>query len=57
MIFSTGDVISTFLFRVGIGTGQFSFATAIGLMEALIGLVLVLSANFASKKLVGASVW
>lgn len=57
MIFSTGDVISTFLFRVGIGTGQFSFATAVGLMEAVIGLILVLSANFASKKLVGASVW
>jgi len=57
MIFSTGDVIATFLFRTGVGSGQFSFATAIGLMEAVIGLVLVLSANFASKKLVGASVW
>ena len=57
MIFSTGDVISTYLFRVGITGGQFSFATAIGLMESVIGLVLVLSANFASKKLVGASLW
>jgi putative aldouronate transport system permease protein len=57
LIFSTGDVISTFVFRQGIESSQFSFATAIGLMEAVIGLVLVLSANFASKKLVGASLW
>ena len=57
MIFSTGDVISTFLFRIGIGTGQFSFATAVGLMEAVIGLTLVLGSNFASKKLMGTSLW
>lgn len=58
IIFSTGDVISTYLFRVGIGAGANpSLATAVGLMEAVIGLVLVLSTNFASRKLVGTSLW
>lgn len=57
LIYATGDVINTYLYRVGIQTGQFSYATAIGLFESLIGLVLVLSANYTSRKLVGASLW
>lgn len=57
LIYSTGDVITTYLYRVGIQTGQYSYATAIGLFESLIGLVLVLSANFASRRLVGSSLW
>lgn len=57
LIYSTGDVISTYLYRVGIQSAQFSYGTAIGLFEALIGLVLVLSANFFSRRLTGASLW
>jgi putative aldouronate transport system permease protein len=57
LIFSTGDVISTFVFRVGISQANFSFGTAVGLMEAVIGLVLVMSSNFAARKLVGTSLW
>lgn len=57
LIYSTGDVITTYLYRVGIQTGQYSYATAIGLFESLIGLVLVLSANFTSRRLVGSSLW
>lgn len=57
LIYSTADVISTYLYRVGIQSAQFSYGTAIGLFEALIGLVLVLSANFFSRRTVGASLW
>lgn len=57
LIYSTGDVISTYLYRVGIQSAQFSYGTAIGLFEAIIGLVLVLSANFFSRRAVGASLW
>lgn len=57
LIYSTGDVISTYLYRVGIQSAQFSYGTAIGLFEALIGLVLVLGANLFSRKMVGASLW
>jgi len=55
--YATADVISTYLFRVGIQSGSFSYAAAIGMFEAVIGLVLVLSANFISKRVVGASLW
>ncbi|WP_243061932.1 sugar ABC transporter permease [Humibacter sp. RRB41] len=55
--YATADVISTYLYRVGIQSGSFSYAAAIGIFEAVIGLVLVTAANFVSKRLVGASLW
>ena len=57
LIYSTADVISTYLYRVGIVSNSISYATAIGLFEALIGVTLILSANAISRKTVGASLW
>ncbi|UOE43459.1 ABC transporter permease [Agromyces larvae] len=57
LVYSTGDVIATYLYRVGIGSGSFSYATAIGLFEAVIGLVLVMTANAISRRVTGASLW
>ncbi|HEY0001036.1 MAG TPA: ABC transporter permease subunit [Actinoplanes sp.] len=57
LTFPTADVISTYLYRVGIVSGSFSYATAIGLFESVIGLALVLGANRLSRRLVGASLW
>jgi putative aldouronate transport system permease protein len=55
--YPTADVISTYVYRVGIVSGSLSYATAIGLFDALVGLVLVLSANFIARRTVGASLW
>jgi len=57
LIYSTADVISTYLYRVGIVSNSISYATAIGLFEAIIGVTLILSANAISRKTVGASLW
>ncbi|MEH1122968.1 ABC transporter permease [Micromonospora sp. CPCC 206061] len=57
LTYPTADVVATYLYRVGIVSGNFSYAAAIGLFEALIGLTLVLSANFISRRTVGASLW
>ncbi|GIE95652.1 ABC transporter permease [Paractinoplanes rishiriensis] len=57
LTFPTADVISTYLYRVGIVSGSFSYATAIGLFESVIGLTLVLSANYLSRRAVGTSLW
>jgi putative aldouronate transport system permease protein len=57
LTFPTADVISTYLYRVGVVSGSFSYAAAIGLFESVIGLTLVLTANFVSKRTVGASLW
>ncbi|GGN73128.1 sugar ABC transporter permease [Actinoplanes lobatus] len=57
LTYSTGDVVATYLYRVGIVSGSFSYAAAIGLFESLIGLALVLGANTISRRTVGTSLW
>ncbi|MDY2913009.1 MAG: ABC transporter permease subunit [Candidatus Enteromonas sp.] len=39
------DVLDTFVYRYGIGNGQFAMATAIGLFENIINIVLLFGAN------------
>ncbi|MBD3921218.1 sugar ABC transporter permease [Paenibacillus sp. PR3] len=50
------DVLSTFVYRVGIESGQYTIATVVGLFQAVVGLVFVLGANYASKKLADQSI-
>ena len=57
LTYSTADVISTYLYRVGIQSGSFSYAAAIGLFESVIGLFLVVTANLISRRVVGTSLW
>jgi putative aldouronate transport system permease protein len=57
LTYPTADVISTYLYRVGVVSGSFSYAAAIGLFESLIGLVLVLTANTISRRTVGSGLW
>ncbi|WP_081687484.1 ABC transporter permease [Glycomyces tenuis] len=57
LTYETADVISTYLYRVGLVSNNLSYAAAIGLFQALIGLVMVLSANLISRRMVGTSLW
>ena len=57
LLYPTADVIATYLYRVGIISSNFSYATAIGLFEAIIGLTLILTANAISRRAVGTSLW
>ncbi|GAA1398511.1 ABC transporter permease [Catellatospora coxensis] len=57
LTYPTGDVISTYLFRMGVLSNSFSYAAAIGLFEAVIGLTLVLAANLIARRAVGTSLW
>jgi putative aldouronate transport system permease protein len=55
--YPTADVISTYLYRVGIQTGNFSYAAMVGLFESVIGLALVLGINALSRRFVGSGLW
>ncbi|MGW5348969.1 ABC transporter permease [Streptomyces sp. NPDC004031] len=57
LTYPTADVISTYLYRMGVVSNNFSYAAAIGLFESLIGLVLIVSANRISRRTVGTSLW
>ncbi|MFD1992326.1 ABC transporter permease [Paenibacillus nicotianae] len=47
------DVLSTFVYRIGLESGQYTLATVVGLFQAVVGLIFVLGANYASKKSTG----
>ena len=51
------DVLSTFVYRTGIENHKFERATAVGLFQSLVGLVLISGANFVSKKLGEDGIW
>lgn len=57
MIYDTSDIISTYVFRMGIDSGNYSYSTAVGLFEGVINLTLLTIANKASKKLSGGGLW
>ena len=53
MVYETGDVISTFIYRKGLIENNFSYASAVGLFNSLINFVLLLTVNKVSKKASG----
>ncbi|SDD13287.1 putative aldouronate transport system permease protein [Paenibacillus sp. UNCCL117] len=57
MNYETSDVINTFVYRRGILDADFSFATAVGLFQSVIGLVLVVAANRIVRKYSETSLW
>jgi putative aldouronate transport system permease protein len=54
---STIDIIDTYVYRIGLNTGEYSLATAAGLFKAVLGMGLVLISHFVSKRLTGRGLW
>lgn len=44
------DVFDTYVYRLGVKQGQFSYSTAVGLFKSVVGLLLVIGANKLAKK-------
>jgi putative aldouronate transport system permease protein len=57
MSYSVGDIIDTFVYRTGILQARYSYATAIGMFQSLVGLALVLVCNFLSRKFTDEGLW
>jgi putative aldouronate transport system permease protein len=45
-----GEVFDTYVYRVGMQQGQFSYSAAVGLFKSVVAFVLVLGANWLAKK-------
>ena len=56
-VYETADVISTYVYRVGLLGLQFSFGAAVGLFNSVINLILLVSFNTLSKKVSETSIW
>lgn len=57
IVYETGDVIGTYVYRVGLGKMDYSFSTAVGLFNSVIGFLLIISGNMLSRKLLNRSIW
>ena len=55
--YKTADVIVTYVYRVGLQGGQFSYTTAVNLFMSLIGFGLTFLANRVSNALTGSGLW
>ncbi|NHN32725.1 ABC transporter permease [Paenibacillus agricola] len=56
-VYDVSDVLSTYIYRVGIQDLRFSLTTALGLFQAVIGFILIYVVNTIAKKYSDVSMW
>lgn len=57
LVMDYAEVISTFVYKAGLQSAQFSLATAMGLFQALVGLFFVVLANTIAKRFGEQGIW
>lgn len=57
LVYQSGDVIGTFVYRIGLGQQDYSFSTAVGLFNSAVGFLLIITGNMLSKKFLQRSIW
>lgn len=55
--YETADVISSYVYRVGLQDFNYSFSSAVGLFNSVINFVLLISSNWLSRKFNDTSLW
>ncbi|CAM3629829.1 MULTISPECIES: ABC transporter permease [Paenibacillus] len=55
--YETADIISTYVYRVGLTQGNYSYATAIDLFTGIISFIFIIAANGFSRRVSGSSIW
>jgi ABC-type polysaccharide transport system permease subunit len=53
----SSDIISTYVYRIGLVSMQFSYSTAIGLFQSVVSLLLLMAVNLVSRKVNETSLW
>lgn len=56
-LYEAGDVIQTYVYRRGIVDRNFSFATAVGLLNSIVSFVILYLANRMTRRVNGQSLW
>lgn len=50
IVYRTGDIIDTFVFRQGLLDMQFSMATAVGLFRSIVAFILIMLSNYIARR-------
>ncbi|MCK4829536.1 sugar ABC transporter permease, partial [bacterium] len=53
LVWKVADIFDTYVFRVGLLGGAYSITTAVNLFKSVLGVILILSLNWLSKKITG----
>lgn len=56
-VLEVGDIIDTYVYRIGLLEAQYELATAVGLFKGVVGLVLIVAANHVLRRLGQRSIW
>lgn len=55
--YETGDVISSYVYRMGLLNSDYAYSTAVNLFNSVINLIVLSTANFISRKVNETSIW
>ena len=53
LVYKTADILDTYIYRMGLVSGQYSFATAVGFFKSLVGMVLIVIGNWTARRIAG----
>ena len=56
-VYSVADIIDTFVYREGLQSNNYSYATAVGLFKSLVSMFLLLLTNFIANRLDQEGIW
>ena len=51
------EVISTYVYKMGLESNEYSFSTATGLLNSIVNACMLLATNALSKRMTNASLW
>ena len=57
IVYQTGDIIDTYVYRIGMVEGQYSIGAAVGLFKSVISFILILGSNKLAQKLTGSGIF
>ncbi|HIS78899.1 MAG TPA: sugar ABC transporter permease [Candidatus Caccousia stercoris] len=57
IVYETGDIIDTYVYRIGMVERQYSIGAAVGLFKSIISFVLILGSNRLAKRLTGSGIF
>jgi putative aldouronate transport system permease protein len=56
-VYDVGDVLETYVYRMGLVSGRYSFSTAAGMFQSIIGFIMIVSVNWFAKRVGETSVF
>lgn len=57
LTYETADIISTYIYRQGLELSNYSYGTAVGLFNSAVNLIILVAANYISKRVTQESLW